>query len=89
MVEIIVGIRPEDINIEPTYNNAHRIQASLELVEPLGNEALIYLKSASQSLISITRSYDPQKLSDSQVSVYINLDKIHLFDAATKKRLSD
>ena len=86
--EIIVGIRPEDINIESGFRAEHQIQAILELVEPLGNEALIYLKSASQSLISISKSYDPQKLSVSEMTVYIDLNKIHLFDAATKKRLS-
>jgi len=87
--EIIVGIRPEDINIEPNYAAAQEIQANLELVEPLGNEALIYLKSAAQSLICITKSYDPQKLAANRIQAYINLNKIHLFDAATKLRLSN
>ena len=40
--EIIIGIRPEDIQLEKNINNVIEIDVATDLVEPMGNESFIY-----------------------------------------------
>ena len=48
--EVVVGIRPEHIALEPT-DGLTAIPISLELVEPLGSEALLHASVDQQALI--------------------------------------
>ncbi len=85
--EIIVGIRPNDFTINQESNEDYTFNASLELVEPLGNETILYLSTGSQGLTCISKQYNPQSADENQVRLYINPEKIHLFNRSTTKRL--
>lgn len=52
--EVVLGIRPEHIyhaNYIPPHIRGHRIQALLEVIEPLGNEKVYYLKGLKLSKV--------------------------------------
>ena len=85
--EIVVGIRPNDFTINQESNEDYTFNASLELVEPLGNDTILYLSTGSQGLTCISKQYNPQSADENQVRLYINPEKIHLFNRSTTKRL--
>jgi multiple sugar transport system ATP-binding protein len=85
--EIVIGVRPEDFFIRSSSKQDSKIRANLELVEPLGSESILYLKLGSQSLICISQYYQPEKFDDGIVDLYINPDKIHLFDNISSERI--
>lgn len=85
--EIEVGIRPNDLTIHPESKEDYPFNATLELVEPLGNETILYLSTGSQGLTCISKQYDPQSTDENQIRLYINPEKIHLFNRSTTKRL--
>jgi len=84
--EIVAGIRPEDL--KPGADGASaRLQALLEVVEPVGNEVFLNLQYGGSALVaraplrelpepgsSLTLAYDPAAL--------------HFFDASTTQRLA-
>ncbi len=84
--EITLGIRPNDFSIQSESRNEYKLEANLELVEPLGNETILYLSKASQGLTCISQHY-PQSYDDEPIILYIDPAKIHLFDGITMKRI--
>ena len=88
--DIICGIRPEDIhdtNFLPQGIIPANLSTSVEVVEQMGNEVIIYLESGGKNFIART---DPR--TDAQVGnelgVTFNLDNIHMFDANTELSLA-
>ncbi len=88
--DIICGIRPEDIhdtNFLPQGIIPANLSTSVEVVEQMGNEVIIYLESGGKNFIART---DPR--TDAQVGnelgVTFNLDNIHMFDANTDLSLA-
>jgi len=85
--EIVLGIRPNDFTINQESKEDYTFNATLELVEPLGNETILYLSTGSQGLTCISKQYDPLSTDENQIRLYINREKIHLFNRSTTKRL--
>lgn len=84
--EIIIGIRPEDFSLQPNSKKYHHIKASVELVEPLGSESILFLIIKKQRLVCVSKQYIPKQFGE-KIDLYINLEGIHLFDGNTTKRL--
>jgi len=85
---VVLGIRPEDtkILVDGEEASSASITAKTELSEPMGSETLVYLNTGANSFIVKERSH--VKLSnDREVSVAIDLSKIHLFEQATGQAL--
>ena len=85
---VVFGIRPEDtkILVDGEEASSASITAKTELSEPMGSETLVYLNTGANSFIVKERSH--VKLSnDREVSVAIDLSKIHLFEQATGQAL--
>ena len=80
---VTLGVRPEHILIQkPADASADKFKAIVEVVEPMGNEMIIYLKSHDRSfIIRNDAGWNPQV--NQEITLYINLEKIHLFDATT------
>jgi len=86
--EIIFGIRPEDIydsRFDTMAENPAKITALCELVEPLGNEYMVYLKVDEQSL---TARFDPKDLPEigKELEISLDLAKGHFFDVESELR---
>ncbi len=88
--EVILGVRPEDIhdtNYLPQGITPANISASVEVIEQMGNEMIIYLQNGGKNFIART---DPR--TDAQVGgnlgVTFNLDNVHLFDKNTELSLA-
>ena len=73
------GIRPEDIAIEPQAKNEVELIVNVVVIEPLGAETLVTFQCGAGELIA--RLPPSTKLNPSQqVSLRLNMDKMHLFD---------
>ncbi|MGE5411646.1 MAG: ABC transporter ATP-binding protein [Clostridiales bacterium] len=79
---VILGVRPEEIYDSPMESNNGKMQKMdvvLEVVEPLGNEILLYFTiSGSQIVARIPPREKPAQ--GSAMSLFLNTDKLHFFD---------
>ena len=79
--DVVVGIRPSAVRIVPDG-----IPATVELIEHLGDAAVLDLLVAGHSLRA--RVGDGRIPGEGEtISVTARPEDIHLFDAATRKRL--
>ena len=84
---IILGIRPEDIEIQETNSSDH-LHYSIEVCELLGHEVLLHGQLEGQEIIVKTAAKNNLK-AHSDVSVSFDLEKIHFFDAETENRIDE
>ncbi|MBI1924356.1 sn-glycerol-3-phosphate ABC transporter ATP-binding protein UgpC [Candidatus Poribacteria bacterium] len=83
--KVRLGIRPEDIlvhhGVEPK-NVANCVSTTVELVEPLGSNVLLYLRTQSNSFIArADGTVFPEH--NSPLNVTFNMEKAHLFHPET------
>lgn len=79
--EVLLGIRPEHFRLDPAG-----IHATIVTVEPTGSETQVTLKIAGQDCVGVFReriSLNPGEL----LKLSPDLEKMHLFDAATGQRI--
>ena len=86
--EVVMGIRPENINDDPEYvaNKPDGIiSASVEVTELMGSETYLYLKTSGKDDNIIAR-VDPHTASKqgAQVKVAFDLNRLHFFDKDTE-----
>ena len=82
---VVLGIRPEDIHIGENGKNS--VGTQVELVEPLGNHALLYLRTEKNSFVAQSDLVDmPQH--NTPLTVNFNMDKAHLFHPETGESLT-
>lgn len=75
-----LGIRPEDI--QPDANG--EFSGELSLLEPLGVETILHIKSGSQSLLSTVTGMTDLKIGDS-IRFNIASDRMHYFEKDGKR----
>jgi multiple sugar transport system ATP-binding protein len=85
----ILGARPEDLSDKDNarcFLESDRIMTVVDFCEILGSENFGHLKCGQTALIA---KLPPQMIlaSGEKLEIYLNLDKIHLFDAETKKAI--
>jgi len=81
---VTVGIRPEDLALEPGEGAV--IEATAEVREPLGNETLVHWRSSVGTIVSRVPGQAAPAVG--QVSkLYCPLPKLHLFDATDERSL--
>lgn len=81
---VTLGIRPEDIHIGLNAENS--VETQVELVEPLGNHVLLYLRTDKNSFVAQSDLMDvPQH--NAPLTVSFNMDKAHLFHPETGNSL--
>ena len=82
---VTFGIRPEDIHIGEDDRN--QVLTQVELVEPLGNHALLYLRTEKNNFVTQSSLVDlPQH--NTPLTVSFDIDKAHLFHPETGKSLT-
>lgn len=98
--DVTVGVRPEDVaiveNREDLANPSEPISATVDVIEPVGNEIFLYLlideqegstatDGAAEMLVSIPPNpdWDLEETRKESVDICIDLARVHLFDADT------
>ncbi len=86
---MVAGFRPEhlDVATEGAMHEQARIMAVVDVVEYLGDEQLVHLHAGSADLVAmipVERRLQP----DEEVCLSLGLDKLHLFDGATRQAVS-
>lgn len=83
---VLLGVRPEDILAEAQFVDSHPMamfEAIVEVVEPLGSEVYLYLRSGETSLT--TREGGRMGFRDGdRINVALRVEKVHLFDPETE-----
>ena len=82
---LVLGIRPEHIydkSIKGMFPGAEVIQATIDVVEPIGSHIILLASSGSTHL---TASVDPQTDAKPQMvkELLVDMNRIHLFDKTT------
>ncbi|SFS95861.1 ABC transporter ATP-binding protein [Halostagnicola kamekurae] len=92
--DLVLGIRPEDIAIsDGAPTDAHDIEATIDVIEPMGDENIVYLRFENDDASLETESMIAtvggmrQFESGQRVTAHIPEDAIHIFDASTGEAL--
>lgn len=89
---LVLGIRPEDIRIGERATSETEFDATVTLVEPMGNENIVYLQfdgAASDDEFVATTEGMPAVASGDRVAVEFPERAVHLFDRATGAALKN
>lgn len=73
-IALVLGIRPEDIRLNPDG----AFKGEVALIEPIGVETIIHIRSEQQTLLSVVPGVSTHKLGDT-VSFDVVRDRLHLF----------
>jgi len=85
---VVMGIRPENVREAGSEigGGTARVGATVEIVEPLGNEVVVHASVGEAFLVAKFDPHRAPKLGD-RVDLVLELDALHLFDAETEARL--
>ena len=87
---VSLGIRPEDLNElggSAESRNGATLSVTINVVEPLGDEMIVYFSTGQQDLIGKVASRHGLKVND-KLDIALNMDNVHLFDADTGENVS-
>ena len=84
--EFVLGIRPEDIHVDPSVPPGKSIEAPVDVVEIIGSDNFIYLDMGGNECRVRTPSHvEPDE--DEVVTLTFDEGNLHLFDAATEEAI--
>jgi multiple sugar transport system ATP-binding protein len=87
--KVFFGIRPEDVKDVSAEDNpatTFRLMTTVVVVEPLGDEMILYLRTPAHEFLGKVRSHTG--VSDGQtLEVTLDLGQVHIFDADTGDNL--
>ena len=87
--DVVLGVRPEDLHIEPEMVEAAGtsvMDVKVTLDEMMGSEIYLYFTAKGEKMIARIPSKYNVKMGD-QVKLAINPDRVHVFDAQTEKAI--
>ena len=85
----MLGIRPEDVHVEPRYLEMfadYLIKADVDVTELLGAETFLYLNVEGFSFTARVEPTSTARPSDN-IDIVIDNTKIHLFDKETEQTI--
>jgi multiple sugar transport system ATP-binding protein len=82
--KVIAGIRPEHISLA---KNGNGIAATVDLVEPIGHESIVYATAGSEKLVAIFDPHEAPRTGEN-ISLAIDAARVHLFDAESERSLA-
>jgi multiple sugar transport system ATP-binding protein len=77
-------MRPEDVTLRPDTGS---VAASISLVEPMGSSTIVYTRIGA-NLVAIETGKDTDLGVGATVSLAIEPNRLHLFDAASGQSLA-
>ncbi len=87
--EVIIGVRPEDLNDEEMFLSTATtgvIECNVEATELMGHETYLYLSLEGEPIISRVNSRTTAKTGDT-IKIAINVNKLHVFDKETEQAI--
>jgi multiple sugar transport system ATP-binding protein len=86
--EVMVGVRPEHVHDDrrQVSGPTATVRVTVELVETLGHEVLLHGRLGDHALAAKVDPRERFAIAD-EVDLYLDLNRLHLFDAATERRL--
>lgn len=85
--EIVIGLRPEDIRIVDLHSiDQQHLDAKLEYVESVGNEAFLNLRFGAHQIVSRVAPTE-LPVAGSDMRIWFAASKLHFFDAKSGGRL--
>jgi multiple sugar transport system ATP-binding protein len=87
--KLVLGIRPENIReaARGDGGNAVTVTARVEFVEPLGHEVIVHGRVGDELLVAKVDPHRSPQIGGT-MSLVIETEAAHLFDAASEKRLA-
>jgi len=86
--DLVVGIRPEDVEIDATADNPHCYPTTVDVVEPMGNENNIYLTMGSDDdRFVATIDGLTQVSAGTETVAHLPETAIHIFDRESGRAL--
>lgn len=85
--DIIFGIRPENIALNDLYTVSSKVKAKVASTDFLGNTALIHAELGKNKLIIATEKHQTFQRGEN-INIFLDMQKFHLFDKITEKRIS-
>ncbi|MCB2295040.1 sn-glycerol-3-phosphate ABC transporter ATP-binding protein UgpC [Clostridium algoriphilum] len=85
--DVIIGIRPENINDDPAFiekNKEAIIDANVEITELLGAESYLHLSKGNSLLTARVNGTSKAKSGDC-IKIALNINKLHIFDKDSQK----
>ncbi len=80
--EFILGVRPEDVRLDPTG----MFVGEIVLIEPLGVETLLHIKNGEQVIVSTVSGIAPARIGET-VRFQVVRERLHFFDRVSGARL--
>ncbi len=83
---VVLGIRPEDIDDNPAFIEAHAdsvVSTTVTGYELLGSEVLLYYTLNGSNMTAKVDSRTPARLGD-KIKLALDVEKIHVFDKETE-----
>ncbi len=84
--QLIMGVRPEDLEVNPDGNKSNSIAAKVEVIEQLGEEIQLHLITDQSSIIAKVAPTLSFKV-DQEVFFKPNPEKIYFFNKETEERI--
>ena len=89
--DVMLGIRPEDLHIEPVYMDQPTtgvIDAEVDLAELMGSEIYLYGTTGKTKVIARIPSRSPVR-NNEQIQLAVDCDRLHIFDMETQKAITN
>ena len=88
-LKVVVGVRPENVldAARGGRGETAKVNAEIEIVEPLGHEVIVHGRVGDDVIVAKIEPHRAPKMG-SRFDLVIELDFLHLFDAATERRLT-
>jgi len=87
--EVMLGIRPEDIQDKAFAREEHKkyaVNALVEVAEPMGSEVLLHIKLGDATLSARVDPHTSAKIGD-RIDVTFSMNKMHLFNMESENNL--
>ena len=77
--EALLGIRPENLLLQPAAADGDALRAPIEIVEAIGSDIYLHFTYAGSSMTARVEATSDIKVGD-EIAFYPDPDRIHLFD---------
>ena len=84
--ELLIGFRPEHLDVVDGGSGTFTIPASVDVVEYLGNEELIHAQSEGNEIVAVIPS-DRKVKAGAQIELTLPLNRLYVFDPETERAL--
>ena len=87
--EVIVGIRPHDLDLAAEGESEVGLEATVDVIEPMGWEALLYLTFGDETLTVHSQADPVSSLKPGEeVRLVVEAEQVHLFAADDERSLA-